>query len=123
MRTLQIKIDSFNRLQEFNSIMLSMYNKAEVDDLIEYFNLKDLLKKIADAVYRHSNRRVKTISFSIEINHYKSLCKLVLMNEGLLNEPAMVYHRLLLNDVIQQGWTCFEQKYPVQIDEQLKITA
>lgn len=113
MRTLQIKLRNFNQVQELNSIALSMFNRCEFEDPVDYYNAKDLCKRLADAVFKYSNRRQKQFSVSIGLNQYRALSALVEANLDLLNDEAMIYHYALLQIVLEQGRICLETKYPI----------
>jgi hypothetical protein len=118
MRNLTIKLISKDQLQELNSIVMSLVERCsfESDNLIDLLNLRDLLKKLADKIYHYANRLVKKITLQIEINQYRSLKKIVEAHKLFLREPALIYHRNLLNDVLAQGVKDFDKKYFFEIN-------
>lgn len=118
MRNLSIKLVSIDQLQELNSIIMSLVERTyfESEELIDLLNLRDLLKKLADKIFFYSNRRVKKLTITIEINQFRSLQKLFEVSTSFLKEEALNWHKHLLMDILGQCFVQFETKYIFELN-------
>jgi len=116
---IKLKLETLERLTETSRVIKQLtYLNIENIDYIEFYNIQNILKKIADIMFKRAQFPGKKISLSIEPNQFKTLVKLRDISRDWLFKDGNIYAHIIINDICNQG---LKQLQPLEISTQIFI--
>ena len=116
---IKLKLETLERLTETSRVIKQLtYLNIENIDYIEFYNIQNILKKIADIMFKRSQFPGKKISLSIEPNQFKTLVKLRDHSRDWLFKDGNIYAQIIIYDICNQG---LKQLQPLEISTQIFI--